>query len=56
MQFLAKCAASISKNGARWVLLKFERDQGHLHGAIVKELGELEHDATYEVTIRKVDP
>ena len=56
MQFRAKCAASISKNGAKWVLLKFEKAQGHLHGAIAKELGELEPDKTYRITIEEVEP
>jgi hypothetical protein len=54
VKFLAKCAASIAKNGTNYVLLKFEH--GHLIGQIAKALGELEPDATYEITIRKVSP
>jgi hypothetical protein len=55
MQFKAKCAASISKNHKKnWVLIKLEEDEGELHGQIAKALGELEPDATYEITIRKV--
>lgn len=56
MKFLAKCAASISKNlERRWVLMKFEADQGHFNGEIAKKLGELEPDKTYRITIEEVD-
>jgi hypothetical protein len=50
MQFVAKCAAVVSKNGSMFVLLKFA---GHLIGEIPKELGELEYGETYDVTIQK---
>jgi hypothetical protein len=53
VKFLARCAASIAKNGTNYVLLKFEH--GHLIGQLAKALGELEPDATYEITIRKVN-
>jgi hypothetical protein len=57
MQFLAKCAASISKNlHTRWVLIKFEAEQGHFHGEIAKALGELQPDKTYRITIEEVSP
>jgi hypothetical protein len=52
MQFKAECAASISKNGAKYVLLKFE-PEGHLMGAIAKELGELKSGKTYRITIEE---
>jgi hypothetical protein len=55
MQFLAKCAASISKNlHSRWVLIKFEAEQGHFTGEIAKALGELQPDKTYRITIEEV--
>jgi hypothetical protein len=55
MQFLAKCAASISKNlQTRWVLIKFEAEQGHFTGEIAKALGELQPDKTYRITIEEV--
>lgn len=57
MKFLAHCAASISKNAhSRWVLIKFEADQGHFNGEIAKKLGELKPDKTYRITIEEVDP
>ena len=52
MQFKAECAASISKNGAKYVLLKFE-PHGHLMGEIAKELGELKAGVTYLITIEQ---
>jgi hypothetical protein len=52
MQFKAECAASISKNGAKYVLLKFE-PQGYLMGTIAKELGELKSGRTYKITIEE---
>ncbi len=55
MKFLAKCAASISKNPtARWVLLKIEAEKGTIQGDIAKELGELDQDKTYRITIEEV--
>lgn len=53
MQFLAKCAASVSKNGASFVLLRFEPDQGHLIGEIAKDLGELKPEKTFGSPSRK---
>jgi hypothetical protein len=53
MQFLAKCAASVSKNGASFVLLRFEPDQGHLIGEIAKELGELKQGRIYLIKIEE---
>ena len=56
MKFLAHCAASVSKTPeARWVLLKIEAEQGHLLGEIAKELGELNPDKTYRITIEEVE-
>lgn len=56
MRFLAKCAASISRNqSARWVLLKLEAEKGNLFGEIAKELGELDQDKTYHITIEEVE-
>jgi hypothetical protein len=52
MQFKAECAASISKNGAKFVLLKFE-PECHLMGQIAKELGELKFGKTYRITIEE---
>jgi hypothetical protein len=52
MQFSAECAASISKNGAKYVLLKFE-PEGHLMGQISKQLGELKAGKTYRITIEE---
>jgi hypothetical protein len=55
MKFTAKCAASISKNPtARWVLLKLEAEKGHLLGEIAEELGKLDQDKTYRITIEEV--
>jgi hypothetical protein len=55
MKFLAHCRASISKNlQARWVLLKFEAEQGHFNGEIAEALGKLEQDKTYRITIEEV--
>jgi hypothetical protein len=55
MRFLAHCAASISKNQqSRWVLIKFEAEQGHFAGEIAKKLGELDHGKTYRITIEEV--
>jgi hypothetical protein len=53
MQFNAECTASISKNGAKYVLLKFEPN-GHLMGSIAQELGELKYGVTYRVTIEEI--
>jgi hypothetical protein len=52
MQFKAHCAAQVSKNGASFVLLKFEPDS-HLMGEIAKELGELQAGKTYRITIEE---
>jgi hypothetical protein len=52
MQFKAHCAAQVSKNGAAFVLLKFE-PESHLMGEIAKELGELQTGKTYCVTIEE---
>jgi hypothetical protein len=52
MQFKAHCAAQVSKNGASYVLLKFEPN-GHLMGEIAKELGELTAGKTYKITIEE---
>jgi len=52
MQFKAECAASISKNVAKFVLLKLEQ-HGHLMGQIAKELGELKPGVTYKITIEE---
>jgi hypothetical protein len=54
MQFMAECAASVSTNGANFVLLKFDPLEGHLQGTIAKELGELRAGATYRVTIEEI--
>jgi hypothetical protein len=54
MKFLAECAASVSTNGANYVLLKFAPLESHLTGRIAKELGELERGEIYEVVIRKI--
>jgi hypothetical protein len=55
VRFLAHCAASISKNQkSRWVLLKFEAEQGHFAGEIAQALGELKPDKTYRITIEEV--
>lgn len=50
MEFVAECAAQVSKNGATYVLLKFEPNS-HLMGEIAKELGELKTGKTYRITI-----
>jgi hypothetical protein len=52
MQFRAECAGQVSKNGAAFVLLKFEPDS-HLVGEISKELGELKSGKTYRITIEE---
>ena len=52
MQFEAKCTASVSKNGANFVLLKFA---GHLMGEIPKQLGELKREKTYRITIEEIE-
>jgi hypothetical protein len=52
MQFKAHCVGQISKNGASYVLLKFEPDS-HLMGEIAKELGELQAGKTYRITIEE---
>lgn len=50
MEFVAECAASVAKNGARFVLLKFE-PKGYLMGQIEKEFGELKAGKKYRITI-----
>lgn len=55
MEFVAKCAAQVSKNGETYVLLKFEPNS-HLMGEIAKELGELTAGKTYHITIVEVKP
>lgn len=54
MQFNAECAASVSTNGANYVLLKFDPLESHLTGKISKALGELKAGATYRVTIEEI--
>ena len=57
MQFLAKCFASIPKTvDARWVLIRVDNKQGHLHGEIAEALGTLERDKVYRITIEEVEP
>ena len=50
MQFIAECSATVQKNGAMFVLLKFT---GHLIGEIPKELGQLKQGQAYEITIKE---
>jgi hypothetical protein len=52
MQFKAECTASLSKNGASYVLLRFAPDS-HLMGEVSKELGELRAGKTYRITIEE---
>ena len=52
MQFKAKCAGQVSKNGSAYVLLTFEPNS-HLVGEIAKELGELQAGKTYRITIEE---
>jgi hypothetical protein len=52
IQFCATCAAATPKNGATYVLLRFEPDS-HLMGQVSKELGELEVGKTYKITIEE---
>jgi hypothetical protein len=57
MKFRAHCGASLCKNqGHRWVLLMFEAKKGNFLGEIAEELGKLEQDKTYKITIEEVDP
>jgi hypothetical protein len=53
MQFSARCAAVVSKNGASMVLLKFDPLPGHLMGEIPKQIGELKDGKTYRITIEE---
>jgi len=50
VQFVAKCAAVVSKDESTFVLLKFA---GHLIGEIPKEIGELTFGKKYRIRIEE---
>ena len=52
IQFCAACVAATPKNGATYVLLRFEPDS-HLMGQVSKELGEIQVGKTYRITIEE---
>ena len=57
VEFLAECAAQVSKNDSYYLLLRLQPPRaGHLMGDLPKELGEFERDAVYHITIRKMEP
>lgn len=57
MVFEATCAAAVAKNGSVMVLLKFDAPKsGHLMGELPIDLGQLERDVLYRVTIERVEP